>query len=314
MPNQNHPARPGRALLAGILISAAASLLAGRPAAADDPPATGPGPEKPEPAKPRRVLRISADPNNLPFTNERLEGFENKIADLLAREMDADLLYIWRAQRRGFFRSSLKEGECDLVLGVPSGFDPALTTASYYRSSYVFASRKDRGLKVRSLDDPALRDLKIGVQLIGDDGTNTPPAHALASRGLVDNVVGYTVYGDYARESPPARIVEAVAARDVDIAIVWGPMVGYFAKRGNVALDLVPVTPEVDVSGLPFVFDIGMGVRKGNKPLRDEIDGILVRKRDEIGKILDDYGVPRQPLTQHGKAGDVGRRGDAEKK
>ena len=104
--------------------------------------------------------------------------------------MDADLQYTWRAQRRGFFREALKGGECDLVLGVPAGFERALTTRPYYRSTYVFVSRKDRGLTVRSFDDPALRTLKIGVQLIGDDGVNTPPAHALAARGIVDNVVG----------------------------------------------------------------------------------------------------------------------------
>src|SRR3954469_168427 len=137
---------------------------------------------------PRRVLRISADPNNLPFTNERREGFENKIAELLAREMGAELHYAWRAQRRGFFRESLKGGECDLVLGVPAGFERALTTAPYYRSSYVFVSRKDRHLDVRTFDDPALRTLKIGVQLVGDDGVNPPPAHALAARGIIDNV------------------------------------------------------------------------------------------------------------------------------
>jgi mxaJ protein len=174
----------------------------------------------------RRVLRISADPNNLPFTNRRLEGFENKIAALMARELKVDLEYIWRAQRRGFFRSALKEGECDIVLGVPAGFERALTTAPYYRSSYVFVSRRDRQIKVRSFDDSTLRVMKIGVQLIGDDGFNTPPAHALAARNMVDNLVGYTVYGDYGQENPPARIIDAVRKGDVDIGIAWGPLAG----------------------------------------------------------------------------------------
>ena len=107
---------------------------------------------QPTASSPRRVLRISADPNNLPFTNDRLEGFENKIAEIIAREMDADIQYIWRAQRRGFFRHALKEGECDLVLAVPAGFEMALTTQPYYRSTYTFVSRTDRALDIRSLD------------------------------------------------------------------------------------------------------------------------------------------------------------------
>jgi quinoprotein dehydrogenase-associated probable ABC transporter substrate-binding protein len=243
---------------------------------------------------PRRVLRVAADPNNLPFTNRKLEGFENKVAELLARELDAELQYSWRAQRRGFFRESFKGDECDVVLGVPAGFERALTTASYYRSTYVFVSRRNRGLKVRSFDDPALRTLKIGVQLIGDDGVNTPPAHALAARGIVNNVAGFTVYGDYAEENPPARIVAAVAKGEVDIAVVWGPLAAYFAREHG-GLAIVPVEPQADASGLPMAFDIAVGVRKGNKALRDEIDAILVRRRDEIGRILDDFGVPRVP-------------------
>src|SRR3954470_615887 len=255
------------------------------------------GLQEPAPQTEKRILRVTADPNNLPFSNERHEGFENKIAELLARELDAELQYSWRAQRRGFFREALKNGECDLVLGVPAGFERALPTAPYYRSTYVFVSRADRGLKVRSFDDPSLRTLEVGVQLIGDDGVNTPPAHALAARGIVDNVVGFTVYGDYAQENPPARIVDAVANGDVDVAVVWGPLAGYFARRHR-GLTLVPVEPEVDATGLTLAFDIAMGVRQGNTGLRDEIDAILARNRVEIGKILDDFGVPRVPKSK----------------
>jgi len=241
---------------------------------------------------PRRVLRVTADPNNLPFTNEKREGFENKIADLIARDLDADLQYTWRAQRRGFFRETLKAGNCDLILGVPAGFERALTTAPYYRSSYVFVSRKDRGLDVRTFDDPRLKTLKIAVQLIGDDGVNPPPAHALAARGIVDNIQGFTVYGDYAQENPPARIVDAVARGDVDLAVAWGPMAGYFARK-NGDLEIAPVEPEVDSTGLPMVFDIAMGVRRGDEALKREIDAILKRRSEEIGAILGEYGVPR---------------------
>jgi len=132
---------------------------------------------------------------------------------------------------------------------------------------------------------------------VGDDGTNTPPAHALAARGVVDNLVGYSLYGDYAEESPPARIVEGVAKGDVDVAIVWGPLAGYFAKRQSVELTLTPVMPEKEPP-LRFAFSIAMGVRKGNKELRDEIDAVLARKRAEIERILDEYGVPRVPQNQ----------------
>jgi len=246
--------------------------------------------------KPRRVLRVSADPNNLPFTNKKQQGFENQIAALLARELDADLQYFWRAQRRGFWRQSLKEDECDLVLGAPTGFDMALTTKPYYRSTYVFVSRKEDGLKLGSFDDPGLRRLKVGVQMVGNDGCNTPPAHALADRGIVDNVVGYTVYGDYAEENPPARIVEGVAKREVDVAVVWGPLAGYFARRQPVPLRLDPVTP-ASQPPLRFAFNISLAVQKGNTQLRDELDGVLDRRRTEIERILDEYGVPRLPLV-----------------
>jgi quinoprotein dehydrogenase-associated probable ABC transporter substrate-binding protein len=239
------------------------------------------------------VLRVCADPNNLPFSNRRLEGFENKIAELVAREMNATVEYTWWAQRRGFIRETLKAGSCDVVIGMPSSLELALTTAPYYRSTYAFVYRKGRGLNVHSFDDPALRNVSIGVQMIGDDFANTPPAHALTSRHIVANVKGYSVYGDYARENPPARIIEAVAKGEVDVAVAWGPLAGFFAKRQRVPLEVVPVSPQIDLPFLPFVYDISMGVRRGDDAFRDELDEILVRKSSEINDILDAYGVPR---------------------
>jgi quinoprotein dehydrogenase-associated probable ABC transporter substrate-binding protein len=244
-------------------------------------------------ARAARRLRVCADPNNLPFSNDRLEGFENKIAELIARELGAELDYTWWAQRRGFIRNTLKAGECDLVIGAPSSFELALTTAPYYRSTYVFVYRKESGLSISSLDDPVLRKLKIGVQLIGDDYANSPPAHALARRGVVGNLKGYTVYGDYSQPNPPARIIDGVVAGEIDVAIVWGPLAGYFAKQRGVALEIVPVSPQIDQLFLPFVYDISMAVRREEEAFKEEIEAVVERNRKEIEEILDQYGVPR---------------------
>jgi len=250
--------------------------------------------------RPDGVLRVCADPNNLPFSNERGEGFENKIAELLAHELNERVEYTWWAQRRGFFRNTLKSGVCDVVIGVPAGFEMALTTKPYYRSTYVFLYRKDRGLKINSLDDPILKTLRIGVQMIGDDFSNAPPAHALSRRNIVDNVRGYTLYGDYSQQNPPARIVDAVAKGDIDLAIVWGPLAGYFAKQSRVPLDVVPVSPQIDQPFLPFVFDISMGVRRGDQDLKDQVEQVMEKRRGEIDRILEDYRVPRVDTEKGG--------------
>jgi mxaJ protein len=270
--------------------------------------------EQPQPARtqqkferPAGVLRVCADPNNLPFSNERGEGFENKIAELLAADLHEKLEYTWWAQRRGFFRNTLRAGACDVVLGVPSSFELAATTAPYYRSTYVFVYRKGKGLHVHSFDDAVLRDVKVGVQLVGDDGANTPPAHALAARGVVNNVRGYTLYGDYKQPNPPARIVEAVAKGEVDVAVAWGPLAGYFARRQRVPLEVVPVSPQFDLPFLPFVYDISMGVRRGDEELRLKLDDFVERHRAEIERILDDYGVPRAAPVQVIDASAAGR-------
>ena len=243
--------------------------------------------------RPPGVLRVCADPNNLPFSNRRLEGFENKIAELVAREMNATVEYTWRAQRRGFIRETLRAGACDVIIGMPSSLELALTTAPYYRSTYAFVYRRDKGLDIRSFDDPTLRNVRIGVQMIGDDFANSPPAHALSARGLIHNIVGYSVLGDYSKPNPPARIVEAVAAGDIDAAVVWGPLAGYFAKRLPVPLDLAPVTPQIDPPFLPFVFDISMAVRRGDEERRTLLDEFIVRRRADIDRVLAEYGVPR---------------------
>jgi mxaJ protein len=238
-----------------------------------------------------RELRVCADPNNLPFSNERGEGFENRIVTLLAGELSATVSYTWWAQRRGFIRNTLQAGLCDLVPGVPYAFDMLRTTKPYYRSTYVFVTRAG-GPEISSFDDARLRDLRIGVELIGDDGANSPPVHALGHRGIVGKLRGYPVYGDYTVANPPARVVEAVAAGEVDVAVVWGPLAGYFAKLQPVALRIAPVTPHVDLPMLPMIYEIAMGVRRGDDALRAEIDTALAKDRAAIDAILAEYGVP----------------------
>ncbi len=238
------------------------------------------------------TLRVCADPNNLPFSNRAGQGFENKIVALMAKRLGETVSYTWWAQRRGFVRNTLKAGKCDLWPGVATGYDLVLTTQPYYRSSYVFVTRADRKLEITSFDDPRLRQLTIGVELVGDDAMNTPPTHSLARRGLIGNVRGYMLYGNYKQPNPPAAIVQAVEHGDIDLAIVWGPLAGYFAAREAEKLALTPVQPSPDGPGWPMAFDISMGVRKGNKVFRNQIDRELVRDRAAIDAILTEYHVP----------------------
>jgi quinoprotein dehydrogenase-associated probable ABC transporter substrate-binding protein len=237
-------------------------------------------------------FRVCSDPANLPFSNDRLEGFENRIADLIAKDFAATPSYIWWGQRRGFIRNTmnatLQEGRCEFVIGVPDKYDLVLTTRPYYRSTYVFVYPRGKGLTITSLDDPALRKLKIGVHLLGDDYTNPPPVHELSKRGIVENVVGFSTF--YSADNPPGAIIDAVAAGRIDMAIVWGPLAGYFAGRQRVGLELVPVPS--GKGDLPFAFDIAMGVKRGNEPLRKRLQAVLDKRQAEITKILKDYGVP----------------------
>lgn len=243
-------------------------------------------------SKPSRELRVCADPNNLPFSNQREEGFENRLAELIATEMGSTVRYTWWPQRRGFVRNTLAAGKCDLVMGMTFGAERVLTTRPYYRSTYVFVFRKDRHLAVKSLDDPALRTLRIGVQLVGDDYANTPPVHALSRRGIVGNLVGFSVFGDYSQENPPARVIDAVISRDVDLAVAWGPLAGYFAKHSPAPLEIVPVLPAVDPPGLHFAFDISLAVRTSDVAFKEQLEGILQRRRSDVDRLLRNYGVP----------------------
>jgi mxaJ protein len=243
----------------------------------------------------RPVLTVCADPNNLPFSNRARQGFENKIAALIAKDLDADLAYVWWAQRRGYVRNTLGSDMCDLWPGVAKDVDMMTTTAPYYRSTYVFVTRADKPLLGLSFDDPRLKTLRIGVQMVGDDAMNTPPAHALATRGITDNIRGYMLYGNYVEPNPPAKIIQGVARGDIDVAIAWGPMAGYFAKISPVKLRVEPVSPTGDSDEWPMRYAIAMGVRKGQTTFKTKIDQILQKEQPAIARILSDYGVPTAP-------------------
>ena len=248
---------------------------------------------------PRRALtdlRVCADPYNLPFSNERGEGFENKIANIVAQDLNATVINYWWPQRRGFLRNSILAGFCDVLISVPVGLDPVATTKPYYRSTYYFVYRADRGLTVRSLDDTLLKHLKIGVNMIGYDYTNTPPAHALGTRG----VVGLVGFGNFLNPDPqadhPQDIIDAVAKDSIDVAIVWGPKAGYWVRREPVPLTMVPLPDSDAVSGMPFAFDMAMGVRHRDKALKAQLDSVIDRRRGEIVGVLQDYNVPMLQL------------------
>jgi mxaJ protein len=238
-------------------------------------------------------LVVCADPDNMPFSNRAGGGLENKLAQLIAHDLHTQLEYYWWPQVRGFVRKTLNDDKCDLWPGVATRLDSLLTTRPYYESTYVFVTRSDRGLAHLTLDDPRLRSLAIGVQMIGNDATNTPPAHALARRGLIDNVHGYMVYAHDDRAGPP--ILAAVANKQLDVALVWGPTAGYFAHRSAIPLQLDPVTPSDDGGQWPMVYGISVGVGRENAALREQVDAILEQEKRGLDALLRSYHVPLSP-------------------
>ena len=242
-----------------------------------------------------RELRVCADPDNLPLSSEDGSGFENRIARLVAGEMKAELRYEWLPLRRGFVRKTMDAGSCDVFIGVPKEFDRVLTTRAYYRSSYVFVNGPGaRGID--TFDDSRLARLRVGVQLVGNDLAATPAGHALAMTGHVENVRGFTIYGNGPASQ---RMVDALAMGTLDAALVWGPQAGYFASRATRPLELRIARPPAALVSVPFEFEIAMGVRRGDAALRDELDAILERRRSDIDTILAEYSVPRTDVQVH---------------
>jgi len=245
-----------------------------------------------------RELRVCADPNNLPFSNARGEGFENQLAEQLARHLGRRVSYTFWPQRRGFVKNTLVERRCDVIIGVPADFELTENTRAYYRSSYVFVVRAADDCMPRSLDDPSLRSLRVGVHVIGDDYKNVPPAEALARRGIVNNVHGYSIYGDYSQPTPTRTLFDALERGEIDVAIAWGPLAGPFVKRSRGRLRLSSVTPESDGPMLPMSFAIAIGVRHGDHALRDKLDRALDEQRGNVRALLERFGVPFEAATK----------------
>jgi mxaJ protein len=236
-----------------------------------------------------RVVRFCVDPDNLPYSNQDGRGFEVRLAGIIAAEMGARAELVWFPLRRAFVRKTLGAGLCDVIPGVPAGFERVLSTHPYYRSSYAFVSRRSGPA---SFDDPRLHRMRIGVQLVGNDLAATPPGHALTQRGVVENVRGYAVYGD----GPAAqRMVDALAAGELDCALLWGPQAGYFAAHAGVPLEVHVVRAPADLPGVPFEYSIAMGVKRGDTALRDALDAALDARRAEIQALLAEYSIPTLP-------------------
>lgn len=243
-----------------------------------------------------RTLRVCSDPANLPFSDDRSRGFENKLAELIARELRAELKYTWWAARRGFVRNTLNAGKCDVVMGVPVGLDAVRTTAPYYRSTFAFVTRSDSALSdLNSIEDSRLARLKVGVPLAGDDGANPAPVMALSRRGITANLVGFPLFDEYRRELPSA--VQAVVEGRIDVALLWGPVAGAASKVRSTRLRVTPVREERD-GAIPFVFSIALGVRRDDEALASELEAAMQRKRAAVAAILRAYHVPLRTLGE----------------
>lgn len=274
---------PSVRIAAALALAGTAALPVRLPAQALRPNVEKPG-----------IIRVCADPDNMPLSNQKGEGFEQKIAELIGKEWNSKIEYAWWPVRRGFFARALNGRYCDVAMEAPSGLDIAGVTKPYFRSGYVFVTRKDSGLDIKSLADPRLKKLKIGVNLLNADAENTPPAMALSRYGVVGNLVGFSTF--YTDTERPEDIINAVAKKDIDVAIVWGPLAGYFVKRASTPLQLVPLPERDSLSDVPFQYNIGLGVRRRDKALRDSLQSVLDRKGPEIQAILKQYEVPVFPI------------------
>jgi len=233
-----------------------------------------------------KVLRVCADPNNLPFSNEKGEGFENKIAELLAARLHKELAYSFYPGATGFVRNTLNAHLCDVILGMPQGNDLVQPTNPYYRTSYAIVTRAGSDLDgVKDLDDPRLKDKKGKIGLVA----NTPPGNILAKNGMIGLVKPYPLMVDTRVESSSAAMIHDLETGTIDVALLWGPIAGYYAKKSSAKLAVAPI-PETP--GTRMAFRIAFGVRHSDQNWKRELNTLLLQNKDEIDKILADYGVP----------------------
>jgi quinoprotein dehydrogenase-associated probable ABC transporter substrate-binding protein len=261
--------------VAALALVAGAVLLSG-PGRAETP--------RPE-AIDRSALRVCADPANLPFSDDKGEGFENRIAELLAEKLGVPVRYTWYPNSTGFLRMTLRARRCDLVMGIVAGADMVQNTNPYYRSGYALVTRRDDKLgDVTGLADPRLQTLRLGIT------AGTPPANLAARDGLMARAKPYPLVVDSRYDAPGKQMIDDLASKQIDAAVLWGPIAGYFAKAHGDALVVTPLVSETKDTRLDFY--ITMGVRPGESDWKNRINGLIRDNQDAITAILKDYGVP----------------------
>jgi quinoprotein dehydrogenase-associated probable ABC transporter substrate-binding protein len=258
-----------------LALSAALALALGKPVWAQAP-GGGHG------AMPS-ALRVCADPHNLPFSDEKGEGFENEIAQLIGKDLSLPVEYFWFPQVIGFVRVGLNGGHCDLVIGTVAGDELMETTTPYYRTGYVLVFPRDKPLSA-NLDDPALKALHIGVV------SGTPPSNLLVRHGLMAKAKPYDLAVDTRVENPAHQMLLDVASGAIDAGMVWGPFAGYYIKHDKLPLAMVQLRQEPGVP--PLTYQIAMGTRHGDPAWHQRIEEVLQRRQQDITAILRDYGVP----------------------
>jgi quinoprotein dehydrogenase-associated probable ABC transporter substrate-binding protein len=232
-----------------------------------------------------KVLRVCADPRDLPFSNEAGEGFENKIAALLAQKLGKTLAYEYYPGTTGFVRNTLNAHRCDVIMGMPQGDDIVQGTNPYYRTSYALISKQGAGLEpIESLEDPRLQGKRIGII------AGTPPATNLAVNGLLENVKSYPLVVDTRFDAPASLMIGDLEGGRIDAALLWGPIAGYLAMHANIPLKVTPLVKEA--SGPRMIYRIGMGVRHSDQDWKRLLNKLIAENQAEINHILASYGVP----------------------
>lgn len=232
----------------------------------------------------RTALKVCADPNNLPFSDEKKEGFENKIADLMGVALGLKVEYTWFPQIVGFVRNTLQAYRCDLVMGTVAGDEIMQTTNPYYFTTYVMVYRSDKGFAFKGVEDPRLASLRLGVV------SATPPSDLLVRHDLMARTKPYQLTVDTRVESPTHQMVQDVVDGTIDVGFLWGPIAGYYRKHDKLPLTLVPLKDEPGAARMRY--HIAMGVR-GNEPeWRRRVNAVILKQQPQITVILRDYGVP----------------------